>query len=388
VEQEIAAYNWIMEEKTMKTVLATGLVASMLLGGTPADAQRNKHAPVTLQDMGIMYVGGERVESPNSGCLPTFCGPNNTGVAVQSTDGFFGFVEYFIPQAGNGAKKPPIVLIPGRNIMGNTYQMKPPGGESWTSFFLRQGYPVYLFTQPGRGPAFGYTDQVNNEIQGLSPPNTTARVQHFTDAALGAFGIGPSYGQFYPDTKFPQDVDFYKQAMANWGTAMGPAGPVGDARTTNATNNALIKLLEKIGPAIVMGHSSGGIEMMTAAMQRPDLFVKLVGVENVGCSTSFAPKLVKLPLLMFWGTYPAGSKADFPLASGAFGNPAGSLVVACTAMGAAIRALGGRAGMLLLEDIGLVGTTHLLMYDRVNIDIAKVVLKWIEGEGDAGLPLR
>jgi hypothetical protein len=44
--------------------------------------------------------------------------------------------------------------------------------------------------------------------------------------------------------------------------------------------------------------------------------------------------------------------------------------------------------MLLLEDIDLVGTTHFLMYDRVNIDIAKLVLKWIQGEGDAGLPLR
>jgi hypothetical protein len=57
-------------------------------------------------------------------------------------------------------------------------------------------------------------------------------------------------------------------------------------------------------------------------------------------------------------------------------------------MGKAVRALGGRAGMLMLEDIGLVGTTHLLMYDQVNIDIAKLVVRWIEDEGDAGLPLR
>jgi hypothetical protein len=43
--------------------------------------------------------------------------------------------------------------------------------------------------------------------------------------------------------------------------------------------------------------------------------------------------------------------------------------------------------MLLLEDTGLPGTTHLVMFDRVNIDVAKLVLQWIEGRGDAGLPL-
>ncbi len=366
--------------------LAVGMVA--LISGTPADVRADndhkKNHPVTLKDMGIMYVGGERVDSPNSGCLPIFCGPNNTGVTVQSTEAFFGFVEYFIPE---GARNPPIVLIPGRNIMGNTYQMKPPGGESWTSFFLRNGYPVYLFTQPGRGPAMSYTDQVNNEIQGLAPPNTTDRVQHFTDTALGAFGVGPSYGTFYPGVKFPQDVDFYKQAMANWGTAMGPAGPVEDPRTANATNNALIDLLEQIGPAIVMGHSSGGQEMWTAAMQRPDLFVKLVGVESIGCNRAFAPKLANLPILNLWGTYPAQRQADFPALAAAFGNPSGFLVVECTEMGKAVRALGGRAGLLFLEEVGLVGTTHLLMYDTVNIDIANLILRWIEGRGDAGLPL-
>ena len=56
-------------------------------------------------------------------------------------------------------------------------------------------------------------------------------------------------------------------------------------------------------------------------------------------------------------------------------------------MGKAVRALGGRGGLLFLEDVGLVGTTHLLMYDTVNIDIAKLVLRWIEGRGDAGIPL-
>jgi pimeloyl-ACP methyl ester carboxylesterase len=233
----------------------------------------------------------------------------------------------------------------------------------------------------------GYTDQVNNEIQGLDPPNTTDRVQHFTDTALGAFGVGPSYGKFYPGVLFPQDVAFYKQAIANWGTAMGPAGPVGDPRTTDATNNALIDLLEQIGPAIVMGHSSGGQEMWTAAMQRPDLFVKLIGAEAVGCDRTFAPQLAKLPILNFWGTYPAQRQADFPFLATAFGNPTGFLVVECTEMGKAVRALGGRAGMLFLEDVGLAGTTHLMMYGRANIEIAKLVLQWINGEGDAGLPL-
>jgi len=56
-------------------------------------------------------------------------------------------------------------------------------------------------------------------------------------------------------------------------------------------------------------------------------------------------------------------------------------------MGKAVRALGGRGGLLFLEDVGLVGTTHLLMYDTVNIDITKLVLRWIEGRGDAGIPL-
>ena len=332
-----------------------------------------------------MYVGGERVASPNSGCLSLFCGPNNTGVTVQSTVAFAAFVEYFIPA---GEKKTPIVLVPGRAILGNTFQMKPPGGESWTEYFLSKGYPVYLFTQPGRGPAFTYTDQVNNEIQGIDPPNTTPLVEHFTGTALGAFGVGPSFGTFYPDTLFPKQPDFYTQALANWSAALGPAGPVGDPRTANATTNALINLLEKIGPAIVMGHSSGGSETFTAASQRPELFKAVIGVEPAGCDSGFASAMKTIPTFLFWGSYSQQRDQDFPVAAAQFGADNSAFVTACTAMAQALRQYGDRAGFLVLDDIGIKGGTHFLMYDTNNIQIADLIVYWLLGNGTAGLPLR
>lgn len=351
-------------------------------GQWPRPHQPNK--TLKLSDVGIFYVGGERVDTTNSDCPDVFCKTNNPNVTVQSSQAFFALVEYFIPEK---PKKSPIVLIPGQAIMGNTWLMKPPGGESWTSFFVRAGYPVYLFTQPGRGPALSYTDQVNDVIAGEAPANSVPKLRHFTDVALGSFGVGPSYGQFYKGTRFPKSQEFYKQALSNWGIVQGPAGPVDDPRTAAATNTALIKLLEKIGPAIVMGHSSGGREMWQAALQRPELFRQMIGVEAIDCDPANAAAFKAIPILNFWATYPKQRQLEFPQTAKAFGDSNSQFGVACADMSKAIRRIGGRAGMLFLEDIGLVGNTHLLMFDENNIQIAQLVLRWMEGRGNAGLPL-
>jgi hypothetical protein len=43
-----------------------------------------------------------------------------------------------------------------------------------------------------------------------------------------------------------------------------------------------------------------------------------------------------------------------------------------------IKAGGGRAAFLLLPDIGITGNSHMTMMDKNNLQVADVVLKWLD----------
>jgi hypothetical protein len=50
----------------------------------------------------------------------------------------------------------------------------------------------------------------------------------------------------------------------------------------------------------------------------------------------------------------------------------------CRAFVAAANAAGGRAEVLVLPEIGIKGNTHMLMQDDNNLDIADILLDWID----------
>lgn len=50
----------------------------------------------------------------------------------------------------------------------------------------------------------------------------------------------------------------------------------------------------------------------------------------------------------------------------------------CQAFIARVKAAGGRAEMLYPPDRGIPGNSHMIMQDRNNLQIAELILKWID----------
>lgn len=72
-----------------------------------------------------------------------------------------------------------------------------------------------------------------------------------------------------------------------------------------------------------------------------------------------------LPILVLWGDY----VEEFPRWAPRLAN--------CRAFVAAANAAGGKAGVVVLPEVGIKGNTHMLMQDDNSWDIADLVLDWI-----------
>ena len=145
----------------------------------------------------------------------------------------------------------------------------PDGREGWASFFLKQGYTVYLTDQAQRGRSAWLPGE----------------------GQLSLFSVETYQKQFTAPQNFPS----YPQAALHtqW-PGSGLAGdPVFDALYASQVpvqNNATLQasynnasyaaLLDKIGPSIVFAHSQGGPFGWKLADARPQLVKGLVALES------------------------------------------------------------------------------------------------------------
>ncbi len=132
-------------------------------------------------------------------------------------------------------------------------------------------------------------------------------------------------------------------------------------------SKALIALLEKIGPAVVLAHSQGGLTVYPTLIARPDLFRAYVAVEALGSCTAISAagaKFPSVPVLVMSGD-PIDPKAPPP-----FG------IDGC-------KAVAGKSPQLALTvdylpDAGIRGNSHMMMLDTNNKQIADRIMGWID----------
>ncbi len=136
---------------------------------------------------------------------------------------------------------------------------------------LRQGYAVYIADQPGRGRA-AYQASVYGA---LAPPDIQNVQRRF---------IAPErYNQWpqahlhtqWPGSGAPGDPvfdQFYASQL--------PSIPAANATIFN--RDAIVALLDKIGPAVVMTHSQSGAFGWPVADMRPDLVKAVIALEPSG----------------------------------------------------------------------------------------------------------
>ena len=230
---------------------AAAIAAALLCGATSAPAQ--ERGPLTLASASYFFVGG-RID------------PSVQGSPVVGQM----YVEYMIP-----AKRThpyPIVMVHGGSQTGTNFTGTPDGREGWAQYFVRRGYAVYVVDQVARGRA-AYWSQVYGPVQPsrlnfveqrfVAPERFKQWPQaHLHTQWPGAGKPGdPAFDQFYA-SQFPSIVSFPKQQEIN--------------------RDALVALLDKIGPAILLTHSQSGAFNWPVADARPNLIKALVAVEPSG----------------------------------------------------------------------------------------------------------
>ena len=166
----------------------------------------------------------------------------------------------------------PIVMIHGGGQSGTNFTGAPDGREGWAQFFLRQGYAVYVVDQPGRGRA-AYEADVYGPATRLDLENIQRRF-----AAPERYNLWP---QAHLHTQWPGRAAPTDSIFDQFYASQVPS--IRDFTLQQALNrDAILALLGKIGPAILLTHSQSGAFGWPVADARPDLVKAVVAIEPNG----------------------------------------------------------------------------------------------------------
>jgi pimeloyl-ACP methyl ester carboxylesterase len=231
---------------------SAAIIAGTCLLAMPS-AQAQQSGPLVLAKSSYFFVGG-RIDPAVEG---------------SPTVGHM-YVEYMIPQRLR--HRYPVVMVHGGSQTGTNFTGTPDGREGWAHYFVRRGYAVYVVDQVARGRAANWS-----QVQG---PVAAANVERLTQrfVAPERFKMWPqahlhtqwpgegkpgdvSFDQFYA-SQFPSLTSFPKQQEIN--------------------PPALVALFDKIGPAILLTHSQSGAFVWPVTDARPNLVKANIAVEPNG----------------------------------------------------------------------------------------------------------
>jgi len=334
---------------SLRALLATGFLVTCAAAATAGSLG----GPLELQDEGIFYINGQVTQTNFSGP------PGAAGAGEIITDQMY--VQYRIPKTITSL---PIIMVHGSGHTGATWETTPDGREGWATYFTRHGFPVYVVDHVGRGRS-SFDPSVINRAKQESNPALLPTVPLFTrERAYKNFRFGPEYGKPYAGGQFPLEAQdqYYAQLVPNTETTL----PGGGANTVKA----LVALVDKIGPAMVMVHSQAGAYGLELVRQRADKVKALIDVEG-SCGPLSADDVKnsfsKVATLVVLADH-------ISTAEGPNGEDRHKL---CGASVDAINGAGGVAKLLDLPAAGIKGNSHMMMMEKNNLQIADVIIGWL-----------
>jgi pimeloyl-ACP methyl ester carboxylesterase len=162
-------------------------------------------------------------------------------------------------------------MVHGGGQQNTSFTGTPDDRLGWTDYFLKRGHPVYVVDQPGRGRS-----PYNNAVYGArGTPNITVLENLFTATAQANLWPQASLHTQWPGTGLHGDPIFDQFFASQF------AGMAALPQETYTTA-ALVALLDKIGPAILLTHSQSGPHGWTTADARPSLVKAIIAVEPNG----------------------------------------------------------------------------------------------------------
>ena len=370
------------------------IVCAILLSGIAGPAAMAEvKLPVSAVDQsavakrGYFYVGGKYV--------------GETGKEIMAGQ---IYVEVLAPKT---QRRPyPLVLIHGAAQTATNWMGTPDGRKGWAEYFVEQGYVVYMIDQPMRGRSAWHPGDGATRM-------FTAKNEQFQFTAIETDGTWPGREKH---TQWPGE-----------GLNKGKKGdPIFDAfyatqvetvisaeETQKRNQDAGAALLDKIGPAIVLTHSQSGPFGWLIADARPKLVKGIIAVEPAG--PPFENTIIGTGKARPWGpadiplTYDPPVKEASEIALVRDDKADGPDLFVCWMQKAPARQLVNlkgipsvvvaaeasyhqlydhctvkylnQAGMKVewmpLQSKGIHGNGHMVMIEKNNLEIAKVLDQWV-----------
>ncbi len=415
----------------MLIAIFTNLLLAFLADAASQEVKQKKtlSKPLVIEDQGSFFIGGV----PKITNYATVPGPNQTAVPAQITIGQM-YVQFEIPQ-NKRPKLPPVIMVHGAGHTAACLESTPDGREGWYPYFVRKGISVYLVDQAGRGrsgfdesavleaaakiktgdgssmipPVGRIPDNIawTNWFGPLVPPGSTilsgTLIRHGdpgeppTDKARQSSDYHPAFPLAAVDAKVsaregaigqapagPQDdyaLQYYKQLVPNAevtlpGSRCESCDPKELSPANTWTPRDLALLVEKLGGAIVVTHSqSGGMGHHMARILKEkghlDMLKGLITVEG-SCSlpnSGLKPEdFDNIPYMALKGDY----------------TPTSEVCQTTVDQINSRRAAGhgtAKADYIKLDELGnpvFKGTTHMMMLGTNNLEIADLMLNWVD----------
>ena len=285
----------------------------------------------------------------------------------------------------------PIVLVHGGTFQSTEWLETPDGRPGWAQRFQEAGYAILLVDRPGHGRS-----PYHPEIIGpTGPPFSYERAREVYFAAE----VADKQTQWPFD---PNDAASNDDFLAGYGPM-----PADLAASEDMDADRLARLLDRIGPAIVVTHSASGPDGWLVADRRPGLVAAIVSIEPMGPPFADTPGVGALT----WGLTAAPVTYDPPWATPAevrAADPRALRMPALDRLPIAIvtgetshfapfgpkiveflRSAGAAAELLCLPDHGVRGNGHGLIYEKNSDAALEPVLRWLDRHvADVGESLR
>lgn len=297
---------------------------------------------ITLSDFGSFHVSGRLVQMTGkpqvslhlTEALHQFTHDPNGHYAIEGA-----YVQYMIPANATGAA---VLLIHGGGMNGAVWETTPDGRKGWLHLLLEAGHPVYIVDMVERGRA-GFC-----ALDDVWPSRPIMRTiedawETFRIGTREADGLRAFVGQKYP-------ADHFIHSAYAWSPRW--------TDTEAAAAAALRKVIQRIGPAHIVAHSSGsGVTAQAMSEFCSGDVLSLCLIEPAGL-----PKLSQfpeIPVLAVWGDFMEQSPFWISLRE--------MCRTACSNSGIDM-------DEILLADTGLPGHSHLPMQDIGNEEVLHAIL--------------
>jgi len=420
-------------------LLASALLL-MIAGSINAQEKKTKKfltKPLVIEDQGSFFIGGvPKVTNYATVPVATPANPNPVALPNQVTIGQM-YVQFQTP-VNKKRNTPPVIMVHGSSHTAACLESTPDGREGWYPYFVRKGISTYLVDQAGRGRS-GFDESVIHEATALlkngdnenglglmpsfgritdngawtawfghlTPPGSNilngTLIRHGdpddppTDDATHKDNYFPAYplaavdpniaaraGAIAQPPAGPNNyyaLEYYKQLVPNAevtlpGSTCAACDPVALSPANTWTPLDLALLVEKLGGAIVATHSQSGImghHMARILKERGhlDMLKALITIEG-GCSLPNsglkAEDFDNIPYLALKGDYTATSEV------------CQATVDAINARRTAGHGI-AKADYIKLDELGnpvFNGTTHMMMLGTNNLEVADVILNWVD----------